>query len=218
MQRYVSEFLDYVLSPEGKRTLKRVGIVAVIVVAAGLGFWAYVANVQNTASKAFVHGQDLYTQAIGLEDEAKRGDSLENAVDLFRSAIQQPLWTTNKAEAFLYLSDSLYLLGRHEQAITTLLEFEEKYPHNEMIPWVKLKVGLSYESMRKYEEALTQYALLASSYATSPIAPEALLGQARCKELIGDTEGALETYRTIVSRYPTSAQAQLAQARLDYSQ
>ena len=216
MQRYMSRFLEHVLSPEGRRTLKVSGIIAAIIIAGALGSWAYVASVQKTASKNFVHGQDLYLQAIGLEDIDKQADSLQQAIGLFQSAIDQPLWNTNRPEALLYLADASYVLKQYQQAIATLLTFQDKYPHNQMIPWAKLKIAFSYELLTEYDSALAQYALITTSYATSPVAPEALLGEARCEELTGDTEAAMETYENLVSRYPLSNQARLAQAKLGY--
>ena len=68
--------------------------------------------------------------------------------------------------------------------------------------------------LRENKAAIQVYEEIVKKYAQTSAAPEALLGEARCQEILGNIKGAVEIYQTLISRYPLSAQAAVGEAKL----
>ncbi len=203
------------LSVRKKRILKLSLIFSIAVAVLVAGLFIYLNYVNRLTYEKYLLAQDLYLQAEQEQNEEKV-ESLGKAATLFEKVIAQKLWFGNREEIFFYLADCLYRLGNYEKSIKTLEEFQKKYPRSYFSPWARLKMALIYEEMEKYKQAIKIYEIIKEKYAQNPVAPEALLGEARCRELTGDKEGAIKMYRNLISRYPLSYQAKIAEVKLQY--
>lgn len=206
--------ISYFKSEKGKRVLKlslMFGVAAAVLVG---GLYMYVSHINKVSYEKYVKAQDLYLQAI-REDEKKEG-SLKKAAELFEEVISQRLWFGNKEEALFYLADCLYRSGSLEESVQTLEKFKEDYPSSYFSPWVQLKLALIYEQMGSYQQAINLYERIKKEHAQTSVAPEAFLGQARCQELLHSKEEAFKTYQRLISRYPLSPQAEIADVKLQH--
>jgi outer membrane protein assembly factor BamD len=74
--------------------------------------------------------------------------------------------------------------------------------------------GQLYFKVGDYKSAAVYFDYIASDYADTPWADQALLGKARTLERLGKTDEAIETYRRIVESYPAGGPSQEAGQRL----
>jgi hypothetical protein len=102
--------------------------------------------------------------------------------------------------------------GRIGQAIALYQQLQRRYPGAAEARASDLALGLLH-SQSSPESALTHF----RRYLTNggPLAPEALWGQAQALSALGRRDEARKTYRTLLTRYPRSAYANAARAKLE---
>jgi len=205
----------YFKSARGKKVLKFSLILVVVVLVLAGGLYTYASYVKKESFEKYSRAQDLYLQAIGKEGKEKIED-LEKAAKLFKEVTSHKFWSYNKEETLFYLADCFYRLGNLEKSIEALKELQEKYSSGYFYPWVRLKMALIYEQMEEYKKAIKVYRGIQERFSQTSVAPEALLGEARCQELTGNKEEALKIYQNLISRYPLSPQAEIAEAKLQH--
>jgi TolA-binding protein len=69
------------------------------------------------------------------------------------------------------------------------------------------------EELTRYDDAAQRYLMVQQEHPESPLAPDALLGAARCYELAGDLQMAESTYGKLLDLYPDASQASIARIR-----
>jgi len=102
--------------------------------------------------------------------------------------------------------------GRTGQAIALYQQLQRRFPGAAEARASDLALGLLY-SQSSPESALTHFRRYLSS--GGPLAPEALWGQAQALSALGRHDEARKTYRTLLTRYPRSAYANAARAKLE---
>ncbi|MBC7188877.1 tetratricopeptide repeat protein [Candidatus Aerophobetes bacterium] len=184
----------------------------IIIFAGGAGFYIYAHYQNKSGYQKYIQARTFYFQRE--ENGEQQINNLNKAVKLFRELLGMSFWSGNKEEVFFYLGDSLYRLGDTEGSLKVFSEFNRRYPSSYFSPFVKLKIAFIYEEKKDYAEAIKFYRSIYQDYGRSAVAPEALLGEARCQEASGNIEEAQKLYQTLISRYPLSFQAQIAEAKV----
>lgn len=218
MKNSAKDRVSQFLSEREKKILKISLISGAVIVILVAGIYTYINHANKMAYSKYLEAKDLYVQAEAKE-EGEKMKELKRATALFKEVIANKLFLGSKEEAFIYLINCLYELGDYDEDVKVIQNFEKRYPRSYFSPWMRLKMALIYEQMGKYKEAKDNYKIIREKYAQSSIAPEALLGEARCQEALGNKGEAIKIYQNLVSRYPLSYQAKVAEAKLqDFSQ
>ena len=108
----------------------------------------------------------------------------------------------------------LYKAGKHQEAINAFLEFLKKFPESVYVPNAQYELGAAYFVLNDYKNALASYQILASKFAFSPKAPEAMLGIADSQRELKEAAAAKKTLKQLITKYPDSEAASEARKRL----
>jgi tol-pal system protein YbgF len=109
------------------------------------------------------------------------------------------------------LAHGLFTAGKFQDAATAFQDFLKKYPDSTYAPNAAYEQGNAYVSLKDYQNALTAYRLVPAS---SPKAPDALLGIATCQKSLKAVDSANNTLKQLVSQYPDSNAAKEAKKYL----
>jgi tetratricopeptide (TPR) repeat protein len=74
----------------------------------------------------------------------------------------------------------------------------------------------SLEQENKYDEAFSDYSMVANRYSNQGFTPLVLIGMARCREQMSDIPKAIEFYKRLVKEYPESEWAYFAKGKIYY--
>jgi TolA-binding protein len=77
----------------------------------------------------------------------------------------------------------------------------------------EMGIAQCMEQLTRYDEAAQKYLQVQQENPDSPLAPDALLGAARCFELAGNLQMAESTYGDLLDSYPDASQASIARIR-----
>jgi len=197
------------------RKLRRYGIMAGIVIAAVV----VLALVDGWMDR---RGESELTEAIMLRQAAEAAESqedrvqkLEEARDLLERAWSRYPWADNRHLLAYYLGVCEYALGDHDAARGRLEKWVNKHPNDYFTPLAQSKLAAILENQGEIARALDTYQDLAEEHPESGLAPDALLGVARCQELMKSWQSAYLTYQELMSRYPMSSAAAFARQQVE---
>jgi tol-pal system protein YbgF len=108
-----------------------------------------------------------------------------------------------------------YTVGQYDLAIIGLKAFIDTFPQSDRADDAQLYIGNSLAYQAKYPEAVVAYQKVISSYPQGDTVPQAYwkLGQAY-ETGLKQIELARKAYETLIQKYPTSNEAQLAKQRM----
>jgi tol-pal system protein YbgF len=108
---------------------------------------------------------------------------------------------------------------KYPEAIKQFKTFLTAYPESRYVPNAHYWLGELYlaqaQTPEAKEEAEKEFTLLINQYPQHPKVPDALLKMALIKSEQGDSKVAIDTFKKIVTTYPGTSAANLAQAKLD---
>lgn len=104
--------------------------------------------------------------------------------------------------------------GRYAESSQLFSAFLQQHPDGEFAANATYWLGESYYVTQNYEIALTTFQKLLGKFPDSRKAPDGLLKVGYCQYELGDTQRAAATLNDVVSRYPDTPVARLAQGRL----
>src|SRR5271169_6079753 len=115
--------------------------------------------------------KDFY---IDLDTRLRRFETTDTAVPQpgDATATDNPAAGDRAYEA----AHGLYKAGKHQEAVKAFQEFTKKFPDSVYVPNAQYEMGAAYFVLTDYKNALASYQVLASKFAFSPKAPEAILG------------------------------------------
>ncbi|MCX7897106.1 MAG: tol-pal system protein YbgF [Rhodocyclaceae bacterium] len=104
--------------------------------------------------------------------------------------------------------------GRYGEAQAAFEAFIAAHPKSTLLPNAYYWLGSSLYQQKRFDDAAKAYGQVAQLWPQDAKAPEALLGRANA--LIGakDVAGAIKALEELIARYPHSAAAETARARL----
>lgn len=165
------------------------------------------ANVKDTLGAPLPEGRDFAllseTQRLGLID----------SVALLKRIIQETPDSTFRAAAQYDAATYLLALKRFPQAVSMLVDFQNRFPKSELVPTIPGKLLVAYEESEQWMPAA---ALLMAQHKAQPdtqLGRDALYVAADYFSKAGDREESLNAYRNYAHRYP-SPLADANEARL----
>lgn len=206
VQEVLSKFAAQ--AAERKKHLAIAGIAVLVVMLVSVGAYFFNKNTSQRALQAESEGYMLFTGSY--KSSAERTEALERSLKAFREA------NNTRASAFrkYYIAATLYELGRYEDTLKALDEFDKEYSSNKrFVPVSKLKRALTYRGLGDNESALST--LQEFNFITSrSLKDYALMETAELLEELGRKDDAQQYYSQILKDYPESRFAQKAQGML----
>ncbi len=114
-----------------------------------------------------------------------------------------------------YRMARLYEAGGSMEAALPLYEEGANANNGETAALSRFRLGEIYEKREEYQAAAKHFMRVAILFFHPELSPESLWRAGQCFEKGQDFEQAMKTYAEVLEEYPDSAQASLAQARLD---
>ena len=104
---------------------------------------------------------------------------------------------------------------RYEQAIPAFRSFNQTYPQSTYAPNAHYWLGQLLFNKGELVEAEQEFSIVVDQFKDSNKRPDALLKLAMVAQQQQNANKAMQLYRQLLSEYPNSTSAQLAQPRLD---
>lgn len=104
--------------------------------------------------------------------------------------------------------------GRYDQAVKALRAFLAAHPKSRLDGNAQYWLAEIYYVKGNNKAALTEFHKVVDQYPDSPKAPDALLKIGYVQSALGERVKARDTFRQVVSRYPNTTAARLAENRL----
>ncbi|UCE78829.1 MAG: tetratricopeptide repeat protein [Nitrospiraceae bacterium] len=192
-----------------QKSVMTYGIIFVFVMLAVVALFVYNYRTARQAHEIEYKAYKLYHNEF-QDETLPREEQLQQALDLFQKAYQKK----SSPRILLYMADTLYELGRNEDALVKLNDLIKKYSSEEHI------VSLAYQKMTTIHlaQGSTDEALktLDALYGmNSPFFKDyALIESARILEKQGKIDEAQTKYKTLAELFFDSPYAQEAQGKL----
>lgn len=181
-----------------KQVMIGLGTVAVVL-AVFIIYLLYSSSLSKKAKVFETQAYNYYYEMTG-DKTLSAEDRWKKAVELYRKSIEIKASPT----ALYYLGNSYYNLGDHENAIKQYNAFVKKFGRTKgILPLVYQKLASAYFRTGKNDKALETLAKLAS-VEKGIFGDSALIIEARHLEGAGQAEKAIEKYRELSMRFPTS--------------
>jgi len=129
--------------------------------------------------------------------------ALIDSVALLQRIIQETPDSTFRAAAQYDAATYLLALERFPQAVSMLIDFQTRFPKNELLPTIPGKLLVAYEESEQWKPAA---ALLMTQHKAQPdtqLGRDALYVAADYFSKAGDREESLNAYRSYAHRYPS---------------
>jgi len=117
--------------------------------------------------------------------------------------------------ALLSLAKANYNAGNPDVALNKYIEFETRYPKNEMLPVAILGKAHCVEARGDAATALSEFSAFVESHPGHFLTPQAVLGKARCLNALGRGDEARVVYEDFFAADPDSDWASVAQEALE---
>ena len=108
----------------------------------------------------------------------------------------------------------LFRAGKFKDAQSAFESFIAAYPKGTLLPNATYWLGASQQQQKQYAQAVETYGKVPATWPNDPKAPDALLARGNAQVEAKDVKGAIQTLQFLVEKYPTSAAADTARARL----
>jgi soluble lytic murein transglycosylase len=116
--------------------------------------------------------------------------------------------------AALYQAEAMMKQKRYADATAKAVALARTYPGSQVVRRADKLAADSMFGAGDYRGALKAYQAFVEQFAAGGDSVDALFQSARCREEIGDKEGAAQVYRSVWLNNPTSAQAKQSRERL----
>lgn len=202
----VAEFLLETANYVRDNSKKLAGIVIVVVIG-GLIFTA--AMRQRRAAELEAQGW-LARANIDL----KQGN-IAGAMQSYATIMDRYRDTWSHSDADFFAANAHFYTGRYDSAMVLFERYLNLKKRRDQFT-ISSQQGIAQclEELGRYQEAADNYLKVQQEHPDDPLAPDALLGAARCYGLAGDLRPAESTYTELLERYPDSNQANLARMPL----
>jgi outer membrane protein assembly factor BamD (BamD/ComL family) len=156
-------------------------------------------------------GAYLGWQAVASSQAQAAYDSATN-IDGWRSVVDRFPGSIAAGNALLRIASQQSSDGHFPDSDKTYQRFVREYPKHPFAVNGLMGLGTNAEAEAKPEEALNYYTDIGKKFATTYLAPVAMLNQARLTENKGQLQEARQLYELLIQRYPQSALVQTASA------
>ncbi len=151
-------------------------------------------------------GESVAAQLKQAEALAEAGKG-ERAIALIRAIAEDDTNSPKDvARALLALSRTYQKLGYEDRAVEIFQETMKRFPHDPEVAFdVNLQMGEVYLERRQYHQAAQLIEKLAPLARDDSQKVSLLILEARMYDAMGDRDRSLDTFETLIKRYPTSA-------------
>ncbi len=193
---------------ERQRTLV-IGLVVVLAVIVCVGgFYIYSKSQTDKAAGLQREAFQLYYSENAAQPSLA-GDNYKKALDLFRKSYD----VKKKADVLLYIGYCQYQLGNYDEAIKTLKDLTEKFTDPRIVPLAYYKMAEAYLNKNDATNALAVMNTLAN-LKDNIFHDMALMESGKILEAQGKKDEAKAKYKELIAKYPNSALAGEAKARI----
>jgi hypothetical protein len=165
------------------------------------------ANVKDTLAAPLSVDRDF-----ALLSETQRL-ALIDSVALLQRIMQETPDSTFRAAAQYDAATYLLTLERFPQALSMLIDFQTRFPQNELVSTIPSKLLVAYEKSEQWKPAAALLMAQHTAQSKTQLGRESLYVAAGYFLKAGDREGSLNTYRSYAHQYP-SPLADANEARL----
>lgn len=180
------------------------GIIVVVIAVAIWGTW------KHEHGKAEAEAQTWLWRA-NLD---MRSGSIGSAIQSYTNITERYRGTWSHSDATFFMANAQFSTSRYDSAMVmfeTYLDLSKQ--RDQFIISSEIGIAQCLEQLTRYDDAARRYLEVQQVHPDSPLAPDALLGAARCYELAGNLQMAESTYGELLDLYPDASQASIARIR-----
>lgn len=199
-----------------KKKQQQVVIVVSVIVAVFLLFFVFSMYSSSQYKKAYSLEMDAhqYYYGDGGDESLSQEDRWKKALELYQQSVDVKATPT----ALFYLGNCYFNLGDYENAIKQYAVFTDKFSGDKgILPLVYQKLASSYFKTGQNDKALDTLAKL-GKVNSGIFKDTALVYEARYYESAGEAVKALDTYRELISEFPSSTWTGEANAKISASE
>lgn len=117
-------------------------------------------------------------------------------------------------ESIYYTAYSDYIKKNYDLAVQGFIQFINLYPGNALADNSLYWIGECYYAQKKYQEAVNTFKELKNKYQDGDKVPDAILKEAFALIEMGKQSEGIEVLKEVISRFPLSEEASLAQQKI----
>jgi outer membrane protein assembly factor BamD (BamD/ComL family) len=138
-----------------------------------------------------------------------------SAMQAYSAVIERYRGTWGHSDATFFMANARFATGRYDSALVLFENYLNLGKRrSEFTISAKEGIAQCLEEMARYRDAADSYLKVQREHPDSPLAPDALMGAARCYRLAGDLVAAESAYSDLLDLYPDASQATLAKMLL----
>lgn len=122
--------------------------------------------------------------------------------------------TAQPPESIYYTAYSDYLKENYDLAVEGFRQFINQYPNNGLADNSLYWIGECYYSQKKYQDAVNTFKEVRTNYKDGDKVPDAMLKEGFALIEMGQQSQGIETLKILVSEFPLSEEASLAQQKI----
>ena len=144
-----------------------------------------------------------------------KAGNVGSAIQTYSAVLDRYRGTWGQSDATFFLANAQFATGRYDSALVLFENYLNLGKRRSEFT-VSSQEGIAQclEELGRYGEAAEGYLKVQREHPDSPLAPDALMGAARCYRLAGNLEAAEGSYSDLLEMYPDSNQATLAKMLL----
>ncbi len=173
-------------------------------------------NLEKSVQKIEIIQED-YQNLSSITDETEKKDAESKIIKDLDSIISNGKKDYSLQRA-LFIRGNLYFQNKEwDSAISDFDSLAEFFPKSYLAPISLINAGTAYEESDRIDEAISRYQRVIENY--SDISPEIsniYFSIGRLYELKTDTDAAIDTYNTLLDKFPNSNWTNLARSRIIY--
>ena len=144
-----------------------------------------------------------------------KAGNVGSAMQSYSAVMERYRGTWGHSDATFFMANAQFAIGRYDSALVLF----EKYLNlgkrrGEFTVSSKEGMAQCLEEMGRYRDAAESFLKVQREHPDSPLAPDALMGAARCYRLAEDLKSAEDAYNDLLEIYPDSSQSTLAKMLL----
>ena len=145
----------------------------------------------------------------------KQNEAIEGAIREY-TFLKDNLSTTGATPwLLLELGNAQYKVKKYDDAILTYKEFIKRFGDHSLAPIIRQSLGCVFEEKEQLQEAVEQFEKIAKDSEAAYLKAQVSLDAGRCYEKLKQINAAMAAYKDIISSFPDSEWARMAQYRLE---
>ncbi|OQA92515.1 MAG: Tetratricopeptide repeat protein [Elusimicrobia bacterium ADurb.Bin231] len=163
----------------------------------------------------FKKATELAYEKVGFAELFLKSGDMDRSIELADQVLAVHPRGIPAGYANYFKAESLYKKKQYEAAAKSYVAaFDILRKVKDIGPMLLASAANSYESFGQYKDAIVYYKKLLDDYSEHFLAVEARMGLARCFELSGDNQSAINIYRNVISLNSPSLYKSIAEHKL----